>query len=359
MAKRQKIASTAPSGVVPRDLIAFNKPSADPYDAFTVLYPAQQQPITVGSTLQKITIDLPNIKSLRFNQIMLDVTLTPGFTSTSGSDNFGNINPQFVGVIGSIIDRFTINVGSTTLCDVYGNSLRYQLQYWMRSNSITQLDDQYLFPSGLAPAEGVSQNVRFPLVFDDSDFPNLKNGFLPLGLLGQRVSIDLYFAPAPNVMFYSQASPNGTITLNYTVSNLRFKVEEMTSDMIRTALASSALPFSYDEWYQQSVPIVANSQNLVIPVPNNFRWVSKIIMVVRKTSDITAFGSTTANKLKLFTADMSEVVKANLRYQGQLRYAEPLVGSIDMLHELKKVCPYVRQSSYFSDITTLATTHAI
>ena len=83
MSKRQAVAPSTGGPTIPSDLIAFNKQPTDAYDDFTILLPSQLTDITVtNSGVQKIKMELPNIKSLRLNQIMLECTLTPGFTST-------------------------------------------------------------------------------------------------------------------------------------------------------------------------------------------------------------------------------------------------------------------------------------
>ncbi len=163
MAKRQAVPPTSQVSRLPRDLIAFNKESTDVYDDFTVLLPTQTGSITVNDSGQKITMELPNTKSLRFNQIMLELTITPGFTSTNGADNYAAVLPKFVPLIPSILDRFTIFVGSATFCDNYENALRWNLQYWTKSNAITRNEDLYLYPSGLGPLTQVPTTVRFPL----------------------------------------------------------------------------------------------------------------------------------------------------------------------------------------------------
>src|SRR5690348_14955220 len=134
MAKRQAIATTGGGEMIPRDLIAFNKDRTDAYDDFVRLLPIQNGSFTVTTSQYKITLDLPNLKTLRMNQIYLEIALTPGFTSTSGSDTFASILPQFVGLITCVIDRVTIWVGSGTFCDLYTNDLRNSLQYWLCSN---------------------------------------------------------------------------------------------------------------------------------------------------------------------------------------------------------------------------------
>ncbi len=113
---------------------------------------------------------------------MAEMDLTPGFTSTDGADTFATVKPQFVPLIPSIISRVTITIGSTTLLDIYGNDLRWNLQYWLKSNSITRLNDLYLYPTtAVAPATQIPTTVRFPLTFAENDLLSLKNGFLPTG----------------------------------------------------------------------------------------------------------------------------------------------------------------------------------
>src|SRR3954452_19474155 len=153
----------------------------------------------------------------------------------------------------------------------------------MRSNSITRLEDLYL-----------PTTVRFPLVYDDQDLPSLAKGFFPLGAL-KKVSIDLYFNPANVCMWYSGTAV-GTISLSYTISNIKLKVEEMRSDLVERAMIERPLNFSYTEWYWQQQPITPSAQSVSVQVPNNFRWVSHVIAVLRKVADIT--DQTLQNKIK-------------------------------------------------------------
>jgi len=359
MAKRQALPPTSASTPrLPKDLLAFNKEVTDVFDQFTVLIPQQTSPITVGTTVQKVKMELPNTKSLRLDQVMLECTLLPGFSSTSGSDTFNTIRPQFVPLIPSILNRVTMFVGSATFFDNYANDLRYNLQYWTSSNPTTRFNDLYMYPTNnLAPATAVPTTVRFPLVWRD-DFPNLNSGFFPSGIL-PKISIDLYFSPAANCMYTTQASPVGTVTLNYTVSDIKFKVEDVSSDLIASALASRSLNFTYTEWYNQQTPITPSAQSIVIQLPNNFRYVSAVIAVIRKTSDITSIIPASSAKLKYYTGDVTEITKANVRENGELRYPEPLSSTLDLMHELKKVRPCVECCDYFQDVTTNSTTHMI
>jgi hypothetical protein len=105
MAKRQAVSSSSGGARVPNDLIAFNKEQTVVFDDFTVLIPSQTSPITLISDVQKIKLELPNIKSLRNSQIMLECTLLPGFTSTDGGDNYAAVLPRWVPLIASIINR--------------------------------------------------------------------------------------------------------------------------------------------------------------------------------------------------------------------------------------------------------------
>ena len=121
-----------------------------------------------------------------------------------------------------------------------------------------------------------------------------------------KVVIDLYFNPA-NVCMYYTGTPAGTISLNYTVSNIKFKVEDTTRNQIVTALSTQPLEFSYQEWYYQQTALTPSTQNIQIQLPNNFRWVNAVVAVIRKISDITAISSATnANKLKYYWGDVSE-----------------------------------------------------
>ena len=175
----------------------------------------------------------------------------------------------------------------------------------------------------------------------------------------QKVVIDLYFNPA-NVCMYYTGTPAGTISLNYTVSNIKFKVEDTTSAQIGKSLSTQPLEFSYQEWYWQQYPLTPSAQSISIQLPNNFRWVNSVVAVIRKVSDVYAItGAAAPNKLKYYSSDVSEIVKANIRQQGQLRYPEPLSSSIDMMHEIKKVLPCTKYCDYFQDVKTNATTHSI
>ena len=354
MAKRQAV----PAGskfVIPPDLVAFCKQPSDAYDSFIRLTPSQTSPLTVTTSEVRLQMEIPNTKSLRLNNIMAEMDLTPGFTSTDGDDKFADVKPQFVPLIPSIISRVTVNIGSTTLLDIYGNDLRWNLQYWLKSNSITRLNDLYLYPTtALAPTTQVATTVRFPLTFAENDLLSLKNGFLPTGKM-QKMVIDIYFSPAANCMVHDGGE--GTITLNYTVSNFVLKVEDMGSGTIARALSAQPLRFSYTEWYYQYAPLTGSPSSMSLLIPNNFRYVQSVIAVIRKVSDITDI--TKATKLKEFTSDMSPITKANVRLQGQLRYNEPLSSTIDMMHEIKKVWPPAASCDYFQNLTTNGTTHNV
>jgi hypothetical protein len=238
--------------------------------------------------------------------------------------------------IASIIGRYTLNIGTSVFCDVYERALCWNLQYNLVSNPITRFDDLYKYNPGnpLSPA-GTSTNgvgtsstvtVRFPLQYNQYDFMNLKTGLLPTGVLPQ-MSLDLYFNSPQTCMFYTYASaPAGTITLNYTVSNLQLWVEETWGASIDSQLAAQGLNFSYAEWYYVNYPITPSQQTVSITLPSRFRWVHAIVVAIRKVTDITAINAGTTsspttsvvNKLRQCTSDLSKVQKANLRISGVL-----------------------------------------
>jgi hypothetical protein len=365
MSKRQAIQSSVG---VPADLLSYQKVPTDVHDDLIRVIPSQTSPVVVGNGLQKLTVDFPNMKTIRMGKMWLECTLTPSFTSTSGSDTWANTTPSFVPLIGSIINRWTWFVGSTTFCDNYANDLRWNLQYWLRSNPITRLDDLYMYPTGLAPATSgsgstvaVATTVRFPLVYDPNDFGNMHCGVFPLGIL-PRCKVDLYFNPASNVLCYTTA-PAGTLTFSYTVSNIQFWVEETSSDLIAASIAQKGLNFSYTEWFNQSTALTPNAQSVTILLPTRFRWAGKVLAVVRKVSDISNIdgvtGSTGLTKLKFFTGDLTEVTRANVRFNSILRYQENLVGSEALNYELKKLFPSAEKCDYFQNVTTNGTTNSM
>jgi len=234
--KKQAVASSVG---LPQDVLTFQKTPTDLHDDLIRVIPSQTSPITVTSSLQKITVDFPNTKTIRMNNMILEMVVTPSFTTTA-SDTWSSLTPSFVPLMPSLISRWTMFIGSATLCDNYTNDLRWNLQYWMRSNAISRNDDEYFYPTALAPASaggtaGVATTVRFPLVYDPNDFGNLRSGVLPLGIL-PRMKIDLYFNPAANVLSYP-GSAGGTITFSYVISNLQFWVEECSSDLIAASIA--------------------------------------------------------------------------------------------------------------------------
>src|SRR5690606_17903334 len=133
----------------------------------------------------------------------------------------------------------------------------------------------------------------------------------------------------------------------------------MTSDLVASVLASKALNFSYQEWYWQQTPLAPSAQSISVTLPNNFRSVNSVVAVIRKVNDITAIVPASSTKLKYYSGDVSQITKANLRMQGQLRFPESLSSSIDLMHEVKKVLPNAQACDYFQDVTTNATTHCI
>ena len=204
---------------LPADVPAYRAQPTDVVDVLTRIIPSQTSAITVGSTQQKLKIELPNVKTARMGQMIVQCDISAAFSSTDNSDTYAGVVPTFVPLISSIIQRWTLTLGSVIFCDNYANDLRTNLQYWLRSNSITRLDDLYLYPTtpGLQPANGSSTTVRFPLVFDPADFPS-KRGTFPFGIL-PKATLDLYFNPASQCM-YIGGTAAGTVTFTYTVSNV-------------------------------------------------------------------------------------------------------------------------------------------
>jgi hypothetical protein len=102
---------------------------------------------------------------------------------------------------------------------------------------------------------------------------------------------------------------------------------------------------------------------VVLNLPNAFQWVHAVVVVFRKTSDITNINGyntpAVMNKLRQFTADLSEPTKVNVRISGLLRYQENLVGSLALVHETKKLFPMARHSDYFQNLTLNGTTNSI
>lgn len=353
MAKRQ--VQQAPLAL-PQQLYTYTKQPTDVRDELIRIIPSQTSPLLVTGDGTKLTIDFPKNKSIRMAKLLFECQVTPSFTSTSGSDTFSSLLPQFVPLASSIIKRWTFFVGSTVFCDNYENALRWNMQYLLRANPITRLNDTYFYPTGLAPATSVPTTVQFPLVYDPNDFGNMHCGVFPLGNL-PRTKFDLYFTPANACMFYTGTAV-GTVSLNYTVSGAQFWVEECASALIAASVVQQGLNFSYTEWYYPGAyPITPNAQAVTVPLPTRFRWASKILAVVRKTADIT--NQTLGTKFQIFTGDITEVTKANVRFNSQLRYQENLVGSLQLVQELKKNFPSVEECDYFQNVTTNGTTHSV
>jgi hypothetical protein len=370
-----KRVKTSPETFLPSDCYPYKIPQTDVTDSLIRIIPANTTTINVGSaTTPFLRTTFPNLASIRMNQIIVECGLTLGYVSTNTADTYTtNCQPSFVPNISSIITRYTFSVGSSVFCDCYGREICWNTQCNLADNPIMRYDRLYQYPAGspLSPT-GTSTNgvgtsttvtVRFPLQFNSYDFGNLKAGILPLGIL-QQLNVDLYFTPAANCMFYTYASaPAGTITLNYAVSNLQFWVEETYSDLIRSSIASQGLNYSYQEWYYLPATIVANTQSISIMLPSRFRFVHMVVLGIRKATDAIAInaGPTAAptaqvvNKLRYQTADLTEVTKANVRVSSQLRYVEPLVGSLQIVHELKKLFPSACTADYFQNITANGT----
>ena len=110
-------AKTIPTGPanLPTDLVPYRTSWSDVTSKLIKVIPHNISPITYNGTNNStyLKVIFPNLKSMRANQVILGCQLSANFTSTSMSDTFASLSPQFVPNISSLIGRITMRSGQT------------------------------------------------------------------------------------------------------------------------------------------------------------------------------------------------------------------------------------------------------
>ena len=332
---------------IPSDLKNYIKPLTDAFDQIIQVQPLQSGTFTVTSSYVKVVVEFPNVATMRQNDIYLEALLTVSFTSTSGSDTFAIIRPAFIPYFSSIINRWTLRCGSTTIIDSYASNIRYNLAQNLMSNSITRLEQTYNNPTGAFQGGTVAaaQYARFPL----SGFPNellsSDNGIIPTGILN-KLQLDLYFETAPVCTWNNPSSgPVGTVTMNYTVAGLYLWVNEDASQLIKASLLAKGLNVCHTEYYFQAYPIAASTTQLNLLIPTAFRKVRAIVGAIIRNSDWTS--ATNQDRMATYDPEQTAVLKFNCRLNSQRRYQDDL-HDIELLPETRRIFPRSKYSDFWS-----------
>jgi hypothetical protein len=272
----------------------------DAFEQINVIYPLTSGSINVSQQSVKVQFEIPNLLSIKLDDIWIECNYTPGFSSTSGSDTWTSLQPSFVPWRGpSSIERITLTIGSNTALDYYGNALMNNLVMNLQNNSITRNNLQFMGGSGQFQGTSSPQPMftRFKLRYSPLDHLN-QQGLIPCGKMAKMV-LSLYYTPASFVMYCAQAAV-GTVTLNYTIDNLQLQLREVAGPTVNRAL-SNGLAWCSREWYFQSLSI-SNASSQSIQVPTNFKYLRGLIFVfqrIQDLQDITPTGITNLSNIVL------------------------------------------------------------
>ena len=166
---------------VPGNYKPLGYPITDAYERELYINPLQSTGFTVTNQSYKVQFIIPNVLSVKLDEIWLKCNFTPSFTSTNGGDTFAIVQPAFVPWVGpSSIERIQVTIGASTALDRYGTNLAYNLQNNLVLNSINRNNLQYMYGSG-QPQTGtsaVAQPTRFKLTLWDQDQLNSTEYFL-------------------------------------------------------------------------------------------------------------------------------------------------------------------------------------
>lgn len=334
--------------MLPNDYTPLAFPVTDAYERILYLNPTQSPVFTVqqGNYFQ-VQFEIPNILSIKLDEIWLKCNFTPGFTSTNGGDTFATVQPAFVPWVGqSSIERMWATIGGANAFNQYQTHLAANVQMNLMNNSITRNNMQYQYGSGQPQTGSVPQPqvCRWkPMVWDQTHLNS--TGLLPVGKL-PKVILYFQFTNPTNNMYYA-GTPAGTVSLNYTVDSLQLQVVQVASKQWDETLKTIPLSWCSREWYYQLVPLgLSTTQTIQVPVP--WKYIRGIVMVIRRVQDIQAIGPTSINKLVEYSPEVSNIVNLNVIINGLKRQMQDF-QNIDWLSELKRLLPRSEYCDYFID----------
>ena len=125
--------------VLPKSYKNIYFPPTDAYENNLYLYPLTSGSINVGQQSVKVQWEIPNLLALRLDEMWVECSYTPNFTSTDGGDTFATVQPSMVPWIGpSSIERITATIGSNTAFDYYGSNLMNNIAMNLQNNALTR-----------------------------------------------------------------------------------------------------------------------------------------------------------------------------------------------------------------------------
>ena len=231
----------------------------DAYENLLTVYPLTSGSILISNQPVRVQFEIPNLLALKLDDIYIECNYTANFTSTDGGDTFASVQPSFVPWRGpSSIERITLDIGSNKAFDYYGNALMNNIALNLQNNVITRNNYQFMGASGQFQGTAAAQPMftRFKLRYYPKDHLN-QNGIIPVGKMAKCI-LTLYYSPASFCMYYAGAAV-GTVSLNYTISNLQLQVREVASPTLNALLASNGLAWCSREWSHLSKDLGAGS----------------------------------------------------------------------------------------------------
>jgi hypothetical protein len=186
--------------------------------------------------------------------------------------------------------------------------------------------------------------TRFKLRYYEYDHSN-QNGVIPVGKMS-KMFLSLYFTPASYCMYYA-GTALGTISLNYTISNLQLQVREVASPTLDNLVKTSGImAWCGREWYYQPIPLGTSSIQS-IQISCSYKYIRGVVFVLRRLQDIQDITPTGVNKLVSYSPDVSNIVKINVKINGIRRQLQDFQNSYEWLYELKRFFPSAETCDYF------------
>ena len=338
---------------IPSEYFSRLKDSCSSFESWLVVQPLQTA-FTATTTPYKSVTELPNV-NCRLSEIYLEAQITVTFSSNSGSDTYGTVQPTIIPYATSLIDQCRWLCGSTEIVNYRAVGTRYNMQQNLIGNSITRLAETYNNVSPVAYTAATAQIFRFPLTLFKNDFFSLETGIWP-GQFSKKSLLEVYWAPPANVIYAAGTIVGSSFSFGYSVSGFNIQVIQVQDPNLDNLISTRGMVLNFLEpwWIQQTIPAAA-TQNIQIPIA--FQSIRGIAWVVRKVSDLTS--NTSATKMSLASSEVTNLVSLDLRINSQKRQNDVFVGVEQAIPETRRLFPLAMYSDFWTNLTNNQSTHQV
>lgn len=329
---------------------------SDVYSSYVKLNPIPGDTLTVGDTdtTQRLYFNLPNTLFTSCGEIFLTGYFKPSVTSTDVKDLQTEMLGAFVPNMCSLINRYIIRVGSSTIVDQLNNDVLQNILAQIEVNYSNQYDIGLLLDNTTGAFVGDTKTgaqtyqwYRFRLTRHFQGLLDATNGVLPLSKLN-NVQLELYFNAANRCCWQAKNPPLGTITFSYTFYNMRLEYWLHASPRTDSSLLSASYRFQNLGWYPYIIPLQTNQTKYNLIIPSRYTKMKSAIGLFIKQSDETS--STNINKLYYSTDEMKGMNFSDFQLQvNQIqKYQIPLDKMEEVWYQLFYAFPEAKTCFRYS-----------